>query len=79
MAGLFYNVQWNFDVSCWDVSNVESFQTTFEESKFNNDLTKWNTTSAKYMQGMFWGAQDFDQDLSNFKTDNVENMRVMFE
>ena len=44
----------NFDISDWDVSNVEYMQHMFDECvKFNCDLSKWDVSNVKDMDKMF--------------------------
>lgn len=44
------------DLNSWDVSNVESFSNTFQNSNFLFDISKWNTSNAKNMFLMFSGS-----------------------
>ncbi|WP_425289730.1 BspA family leucine-rich repeat surface protein [Spiroplasma endosymbiont of Notiophilus biguttatus] len=34
-------------------------------SLFNQDLSSWNTSNVKSMNGMFWNAASFNQNISN--------------
>ena len=49
---IFYNMI--FDVSGWNVSNVENMQDMFQNCKeFNCDLSKWNVSNVINMYNMF--------------------------
>ena len=70
----------NFDVSKWDVSNVEYMQHMFSYCKnFNGDLSKWNVSNVENMYNMFNECTNFDCDLSNWDVSKVENMFAMFD
>ena len=57
MSYLFDNVNHNFDISCWDVSNVTNTEFMFGHCKqFNCDLSHWNTSKVKDMKDMFKGC-----------------------
>ncbi len=70
------------DIANWDVSKVEDFSWCFDFTKFDSlDLSKWVTSSAKNMSGMFsscGGTNGLNLDLSKFDTSKVENMYGMF-
>ena len=52
---IFYNMI--FDVSGWNVSNVENMQDMFQNCKeFNCDLSNWNVSNVKDMHYMFNGC-----------------------
>ena len=61
-------INFDVDISLWDVRNVEDFTDMFHgATNFQtSDLSKWNTSSAKYVTGMFRGALSFENDLSNW-------------
>ena len=46
----------NFNVSEWDVSNVEIMRRMFEESKFNGDISEWDVSKVKNMYNMFYNS-----------------------
>ena len=55
----------NFDVSEWDVSNVEYMQHMFSYCKnFNGDLSKWNVSNVFDINDMFYDCIKFNCDLS---------------
>ena len=45
---------------------------------FNQPVGDWNTSSAAVMANMFYGATNFDQNLSVWDVSNVTNMEKMF-
>ena len=53
MSRLFYNSDFNGDISEWDVSNVENMMRTFAYSKFNGDISNWDVSNVTNMQDMF--------------------------
>ena len=72
-----YNV--NFDVSKWDVSNVENTSFMFTGFvKFNCDLSNWDVSKVTNMNYMFYNCENFDYDLSKWDVSNVLNMICMF-
>jgi surface protein len=76
------------DISDWCVDAVTSFKDLFFDDrsetnpslfeKFDEDISKWNTSNVVYMQNMFNGASSFDQDISQWDTSKVTNMSYMF-
>jgi surface protein len=42
-------------------------------------LNHWHTDAVTNMEGMFWGATSFNQDIGNWNTANVINMYAMFQ
>ena len=66
MSYLFYELDFNGDISNWDVSNVKSMMGMFLYSPFNGDISKWNISRVNKMSGMFLGSK-FNQDISNWK------------
>ena len=53
MSMLFYQSEFNGDISEWNVSNVMNMQMMFYQSSFNGDITKWNISSKCLTNGMF--------------------------
>ena len=48
------------------------------KSKFNDDISAWDTSNVTDMSYMFHGAKSFNQPLNDWCVDNVTNMRGMF-
>ena len=79
IIGVFYCLEFDGDVSGWDVSNVKDMRCMFWGAKsFNQPLDKWDVSSVKIMRDMFHGANSFNQDISGWKVSSVENMKYMF-
>ena len=56
MSKLFWDSEFNGDISEWDVSNVIDMSRMFYRSKFNGDISDWNVSSVEYMGYMFTGS-----------------------
>ena len=50
----------------------------FYKSDFNGDISRWDVSSVKNMQGMFNGCPLFDRDISGWDTSRVTDMHYMF-
>lgn len=77
MAKLFYQSQFNGDISKWDVSNVEDMSSMFMASNFtgeNGDISNWDVSNVKDMWGMFqrskFAGDINDWDISSLVTIN---------
>ena len=66
-----------YDISEWDVSNVEDMSFMFRKSSFNGDISNWDVSNVKNMSGMFEGS-DFNGDISKWNVSKVEDMSFMF-
>lgn len=77
MSALFYNSEFNGDISKWDVSNVMFMDSMFERSEFNGDISKWNVSNVKDMHSMFYKSS-FDGDISKWNVSRVKDMDYMF-
>ena len=72
-------INFNGDISQWNVSNVENMWYMFREcKKFNCDISRWNVSNVKHMEQMFRGCKKFNCDISRWDTSNVENIYSMF-
>ena len=77
LFGLF--IDFNGDISLWDVSNVTSMRSTFSYcSSFNRDISMWDVSNVTDMSFMFYSAINFNQDISSWNTSKCTNMRSMF-
>lgn len=50
----------------------------FQETEFNGDVSRWDVSNVKRMEGMFYQSH-FDGDLSNWDVSSVVNMNSMFD
>jgi len=72
-------INFNGDVSMWNVSNVENMGYMFGYcNNFNCDLSQWDTSNVKNMFAMFRGCKLFNQDLNSWDVSKVENMWFAF-
>jgi surface protein len=53
MSNMFYESQFNGDISNWDTSNVTNMNLMFAYSKFNGDISNWDTSNVTNMYRMF--------------------------
>ena len=52
---MFFNSQFNGDISKWDVSNVTNMSCMFDyNSQFNGDISKWDVSNVTDMSNMFF-------------------------
>jgi surface protein len=77
MSFLFYETDFNGDISQWDVSKVEDMYSIFERSEFNGDISNWNVSKVKNMNNVFFKS-DFNGDISKWDISKVETMELMF-
>ncbi|MEL6560970.1 MAG: BspA family leucine-rich repeat surface protein, partial [Bacteroidota bacterium] len=72
-------VNFNHDISNWDVSNVTNMANTFfNAANFNQDLNDWDVSNVTNMGNLFRGAIHFNQNLTNWDVSNVTNMFAIF-
>lgn len=60
-----------------DLSQVESMQATFYDSRFNGDISDWDVSNVTNMNSMFADAS-FNGDISRWNVSNVLEMAGMF-
>ena len=77
MSWLFYDSDFNGNISEWNVSNVVAMWSMFAYSKFDGDISKWNVSKVSDMSDMFLYSK-FNHDISNWDVSNVTNMSRMF-
>ena len=61
-----------------DTSNVVNMRAMFAGTKFNQDISSWNTSNVTDMSHMFSGATVFNQPLNTWDVSNVTDMSYMF-
>lgn len=72
-------LKYGWPIGEWCVGNITDFSYIFDSlPRFNEDISKWNTSSAVTMFGMFAGATYFNSDLSMWDVSNVQFMNDMF-
>ena len=79
-----YGTMPNWDVSLvtnmkgYDGDDYESVRGFADQTKFNGDISKWDTSQVTSMISLFWNASDFNQDIARWDTSRVEHMDWMF-
>ena len=63
MSALFRGIEFNGDISKWDVSGVKHMSSMFYHSSFTGDISKWNVSKVKNMGSMFYHSS-FTGDIS---------------
>lgn len=78
MSSLFYQIDFNGNISEWNVSNVVDMGEMFNHNTvFNGDISKWDVSKVTDMNRMFQGCP-FNGDISNWDVSNVIDMNSMF-
>ena len=78
MTELFFNSEFNGNISNWDVSNVKNMNSMFAYSKFTGDISNWDVSKVEDMYSMFCNSK-FNGDISNWDVSNVKHMYNMFD
>lgn len=77
MSCLFYQTEFNGDISLWQTSHVQDMSGLFMFTQFNGDISQWNTSSVTNMREMFYNSS-FNQDIGQWNVSNVTDMKNMF-
>ena len=77
MSYMFYDSNFNGDISQWNVSNVTVMCEMFYASKFTGDISQWNVSNVTDMSCMFMFSK-FNGNISQWNVSNVINMASMF-
>jgi hypothetical protein len=75
---MFFNSEFNGNISNWNVSNVENMESMFLWSVFNQPLDKWNVSNVENMKEMF-NRSKFNQNISKWKINKKCITTDMFE
>ena len=83
MTQIFYGcINFDGDVTSWDVGHTEDFSGMFAYSDFNQDISGWNigafVSGSISTENMFLDNATFNQDLSSWDMSNVTNTNQMF-
>jgi hypothetical protein len=76
MSGMFDGIDFNGNISKWNVSNVTDMSYMFYLSKYG-DISKWNVSKVIVMHGMFMHSV-FNGNISEWDVSNVIDMTDMF-
>ena len=80
LGQLFYNSNYNADLSSWDVSSVTSMWRMFASTYvFNGDISTWDVSSVTNMIRMFHKAPAFNNDISSCDVSSIAAMAQMFD
>jgi surface protein len=67
------------DISGWDVSNVQTFSQMFRNAEnFQTDLSGWDVSTANNFEEMFRGTKLFNADLSSWELSSATSFKAMF-
>ncbi|OUS00002.1 hypothetical protein A9Q81_10885 [Gammaproteobacteria bacterium 42_54_T18] len=80
MSDMFFNaINFNGDISGWDVTSVTDMSSMFGgASVFNSDISQWDVSSVTDMGAMFGSASAFNGDISGWDVSAVTDMSWMF-
>jgi len=72
-------VQFDADISGWDVSNVQTFFRMFRKAEiFEADISGWNVSNADNFGQMFRSSELFNADLSSWDLSSATSFNAMF-
>ena len=77
MRYMFYDFEFNGDISNWNVENVTNMKYMFCGSKFNGGISGWDVRNVTDMFSMFYGSK-FNGNISSWNVEKVTNMGFMF-
>ena len=80
MSYLFDRMNFNGDISKWNVSNVINMKLMFNGfENFNCDLSGWDVSNVEDMNSMFSFCKNFKGNgLEKWDVSNVKDMKIMF-
>ena len=80
MSNLFEYLDFNGNISNWNVSNVTDMALMFFNCEFfNQDISKWDVSSVTDMSEMFYRCFKFNKDISKWDISNLDENRYMFK
>lgn len=74
---MFKGINFQGDISQWNVSGATNMHEMFKKSTFNGDISRWNVARVQDMSFMFEESK-FDQPIENWDVTGVRTMRGMF-
>lgn len=78
-VGMFQNsINFNQNLSLWDVRKITEFSWMFARTPFNQPLNTWKTDSAISFEGMFESCVDFNQPLDKWNVSKAWAFGYMF-
>jgi surface protein len=76
---VFFNcVNFNSNISSWNVENVTYMTGMFRNTAFNQPIGNWNVSNTTSINNMFRDAVAFNQSLNNWSVSNVTLFNDMF-
>ena len=79
MSRLFEDLDFNGDISKWNVSKVKNMMCMFVCcTSFNQDISTWDVSKVENMSSIFYKCSKFNQDISTWDVSNVTIMNSMF-
>ena len=78
MSSMFYESDFNGDISQWNVSKVTNMNFMFSNSQFTGDISQWDVCNVINMNWMFCKSQ-FNSDISQWDVSNVTEKINMFK
>ena len=60
-----------------DVKGMTDLSYIFASSEFDGDISRWDVSNVRYMEGMFYQAL-FNKDISDWDVRQVKTMKQMF-
>ena len=69
----------DIDITGLDISKIWTLAEAFSDTDFNQDISSWDVSNVKDMNGMFRDNKRFKQDLSNWDISKLDNVLFMFK
>jgi len=78
VASMLYRTPFNADTTGWRLP-ADAGRLMYQAGAFNHaSALSWDTSGVTSMEGLFWGANDFNQDISGWDVSAVTTMKDMF-